>query len=245
MLEKVNERITSALSKNDEAVMVTVGGDHSVGVATLHGLHSHYKDLKVIWVDAHADFVDAAMSDYYGYHGYPAGHACGLSSGCFPGFAWLKNFIPYSNIVLIAIRDIDPDEWINLKKHNVKCYTMDHVLDLGIGEVVRQAIHYLDPIGDKPFHVSFDVDAVEPSNCLATGTKFRGGLRPIEGNFIVRKVAHERKLVGLDVVEINPALEQNEIRHTFRSEEHYGVVGETVGLGIDLIESVFTEYFTL
>ncbi len=83
---------------------------------------------------------------------------------------------------------------------------MDHVLDLGIGEVVRQAINYLDPNGDKPFHISFDVDAIDPNQCLATGTKFRGGLRPSEGNYIIRKVAQERKLVGLDVVEINTAL---------------------------------------
>ena len=245
MLEKVNGGIVSALANDDNALMLTVGGDHSVGVATIHALQSHYKDLRVIWVDAHPDFIDPTQSAYYGYHGYPAGHACGLQFGAIPGFKWLTNLLPFQSIVLIAIRDIDPDEWVNLKKHNVKCFTMDHVMDLGIGEVMRQAIAYLDPKGDKPFHISFDVDAVEPINCLGTGTKFRGGLRPIEANYIVRKVAHERKLVGLDVVEINPELEVNEIRQTFRSEEHYGVVGETLGLGIDLIESAFTDYFTL
>jgi arginase len=84
---------------------------------------------------------------------------------------------------------------------------MDHVLEYGIGEVMTQAINYLDPVGDKPFHISFDIDAIEPIDSFGTGTKFRGGLRPIEANYIVRKVAHTRKLVGLDVVEINPALE--------------------------------------
>ena len=80
-------------------------------------------------------------------------------------------------------------------------------MEFGIGGVMRQAIHYLDPVGDKPFHISFDVDAIEPVHCFGTGTKFRGGLRPIEANHIVRKVAHERKLVDLDIVEINQALE--------------------------------------
>jgi arginase len=70
-----------------------VGGDHSVGSATLHALHTHYKDLKVIWVDAHPDFIDPTMSKYHGYHGYPAGHACGL--GPIPGFNWLKNKLPF------------------------------------------------------------------------------------------------------------------------------------------------------
>jgi arginase len=68
---------------------------------------------------------------------------------------------------------------------------------------MRQTIEYLDPKGDKPFHISFDVDAIDPHDASETGTKFRGGLRPIEANHIVRKVAHCRRLVGLDVAEIN------------------------------------------
>ena len=66
--------------------MVTVGGDHSVATATLHGLNTVFKDLKVIWVDAHPDFIDPSKSDYPGYHGYPLGHACGLSKPGIPGF---------------------------------------------------------------------------------------------------------------------------------------------------------------
>jgi arginase len=84
--------------------------------------------------------------------------------------------------VFIAIRDIDPDEWINLKRLSIKCFTMDHVTHLGIGEVIKQAIHYLDPVGNKPFHISFDVDAIDPLFAYGTGTKFRGGLTPIQAN---------------------------------------------------------------
>lgn len=111
---------------------------------------------------------------------------------------------------------------------------------------MRQAIEYLDPKGDKPFHISFDIDAIDPAVAIGTGTKFRGGLRPVEANHIVRKVAHSRQLVGLDVVEINAELEKGEEeREVLRSEEYYEKVKPTVGLGIDLIESVFTQYFTL
>lgn len=141
--------------------MVTVGGDHAVGTPTLHALHTHYKDLKVIWVDAHPDFTHPDQSDYSNYHGYPVSHATGLAKSI-PGFNWLKNYVPFENVVYIAIRDIDSDEWVNLKKLNMKCFTMDHVTQLGIGEVMRQAIEYLDPAGDKPFHISFDIDAIDP-----------------------------------------------------------------------------------
>jgi arginase len=162
-----------------------------------------------------------------------------------PGFKWLTNKIPYENVVFIAIRDIDPDEWVNLKRLNIKCFTMDHVTQLGIGEVVRQAHAYLDPVGDKPFHISFDIDAIDPNIAFGTGTKFRGGLSPVESNYIVRATAHERNLVGLDVMEINRKLEQEEGRVAFRGEHGYGLVSPTVGLGLDLIDSIFTNYFTL
>lgn len=97
------------MKTHEDSIMVTIGGDHSVGSATLHGLNTSFKDLKVIWVDAHPDFIDPSNSTYYGYHGYPAGHACGLSKHLIPGFSWLQNTIPFENIVLLGIRDIDPD----------------------------------------------------------------------------------------------------------------------------------------
>lgn len=112
----------------------------------------------------------------------------------------MVNKIPFENIVYIAIRDIDPDEWINIKKLKIKSFTMDHVTQLGIGEVLKQAVYYLDPVGDKKFHISFDIDAIDPIFALGTGTKFRGGLTPIQANQIVRQIAHERHLVGLDVM---------------------------------------------
>lgn len=77
---------------------------------------------------------------------------------------------------------------------------MDHVTQLGIGEVLNQTISYLDPVGNKPFHISFDIDAIDPHYAFGTGTKFRGGLNPLEANQIIRTISHERKLVGLDVV---------------------------------------------
>lgn len=95
LLEGINDAILKGVKEHPDNVMVTVGGDHSVGSATIHALNSVYKDLKVIWVDAHPDFIDPTISTYYGYHGYPAGHICGLSKPNLPGFSWMKNTLPY------------------------------------------------------------------------------------------------------------------------------------------------------
>lgn len=101
-------------------------------------------------------------------------HLCGLSK--FENFQWLKEILPAENVVLIGIRDIDQDEWKSLKEWKIKCFTMDHVDMFGIGEVMKQAIEYLDPKGDCPFHISFDIDAIDPHIANSTGTRFRGGL---------------------------------------------------------------------
>jgi arginase len=82
------------VQQHPEGVVVTVGGDHSVGTATLHALNSYYKDLKVIWVDAHPDFIHPLQSHYQNYHGYPVAHVTGLASSI-PGFKWLTDRIPY------------------------------------------------------------------------------------------------------------------------------------------------------
>lgn len=68
--------------------MLTVGGDHSVSTGSISGLLRYYKDLKVIWVDAHPDFIDISKSDYYGYHGIPLAHLSGLSK--FSNFGWMN-----------------------------------------------------------------------------------------------------------------------------------------------------------
>lgn len=115
----------------------------------------------------------------------------------------------------------------------------------GIGKVMEMAMEYLDPKNCSPFHISFDIDAMDPSIAEGTGTKFRDGLNHREGCHIIRRVAHEKKLVGLDIVEINPVLEENFHRKKYRGEDLYQEIGQTVGLGLDLIESVFTKYLTL
>lgn len=86
--------------------MLTVGGDHSIASGSIHGILSHYEDLKVIWVDAHADILDADKTDYTGYHGSPLAHLLGVNdnSSKFKGFSWLKRRLKRENVVIIGWR---------------------------------------------------------------------------------------------------------------------------------------------
>ena len=71
---------------NEEEILLTVGGDHSIATGTIHGLLGKYSDLKVIWVDAHGDLIDASKSSYPGYHGMPLSHLIGVNDSSIPGF---------------------------------------------------------------------------------------------------------------------------------------------------------------
>lgn len=208
LLGRLSAEVTEIAQKKTEDLLLTVGGDHSIATGTITGMRRVYPDLKVVWVDAHPDFINPQIRNptklySENYHGMPLSHLAGATSiPDLPYWHWLTEMAPLDpkNIVLIGIRDIDKDEYISLKKHGVKCFTMDHIATLGIGEVMKQTVEYLDPEKKHPFHLSFDVDGIDPEALSQTGTLFREGLTPREANLIVRRLVHDRRLVSMDLV---------------------------------------------
>ena len=90
-LQSLNNALEEIIRKSEEGeVALIVGGDHSIGSATIHAVLDKYPDLKVIWVDAHADMVDPVKSEYPHYHGMPLSHIMGICDGKVPGFDWMK-----------------------------------------------------------------------------------------------------------------------------------------------------------
>ena len=89
-LHKISNTISEILNKDlPSNITLTIGGDHSIATGTIHGLLGKYPDLKVIWVDAHADMLDPSLSDYPGYHGMPLSHILGICDGKVGGFEWM------------------------------------------------------------------------------------------------------------------------------------------------------------
>lgn len=220
-----------------KSLCLTLGGDHGLATGSIHGVKSVYPNLKIIWVDAHADINLPEDSPSGNYHGMPVAHLLGwIAEGEIPGFDWFKPCLKKEDIVFIGLRDLDTEEKKNLRKHNIKCFTMDDILRFGMGGVMQQTFEYLNPNGESnPIHISFDIDAVDPSIAYGTGTKSRGGLLSREAHFIVREAVASGNLVSMDLVEVNPMLD--------RPQEHFhgdfqNINGtETVVLGIGLIAS--------
>ena len=243
-LGSVNRQLyetTKAMSQKGQFAL-TLGGDHGLATGSIAGLKETYPDLKVIWVDAHADCNTPETSPSGNYHGMPVAHLLGwLGDKTVPGFDWFKPCLTNKDIVFIGLRDLDPEEKKNLKKHGIKCFTMHDILRVGIGEVMRQTISFLSQDGKaQPIHVSFDIDGVDPSVAYGTGTKARGGILYREAHYILREAAATGLLVGMDMVEINPLLDRP-IEH-FHGDSKYIHGTEAVTLGIELIASTLGDY---
>ncbi|KAJ1833221.1 Arginase, catabolizes arginine to ornithine and urea [Coemansia sp. RSA 2706] len=190
---------------------VTLGGDHSIAMGTLAGSAAVYgDDMCVVWVDAHADINTPATSDSGNLHGCPLAYVLGLCAAedvaADSPFAWIKPCIRAQRLVYIGLRDVDAGEKVLLREHGIRAFSMHDVDKHGIGRVVEMALDHVNPGRTRPIHMSFDVDALDPSVAPATGTPVRGGLTFREGHYICEAVAETGCLVALDLVEVNPAL---------------------------------------
>ncbi|CAO3674436.1 unnamed protein product [Umbelopsis vinacea] len=188
--KKVADQVSTAAKAGD--FVVTLGGDHSLAMGTVSGVFDAYPDACLIWIDAHADINTPATTDSGNMHGCPVSFVMGLA-GDVPEFSWIKN----------------PEKKI-IRENGIKAFSMHHVDRYGIGKVVEMALDHVNPNRDRPIHLSFDVDALDPSVAPSTGTPVRGGLTFREGHYICEALAETGLLVAADIMEVNPALEDEQ-----------------------------------
>lgn len=138
-------------------------------------------------------------------HGCPVSFLMGIA-GNIPSFEWLTRCLDPAHIVFVGLRDVDPPEKKILKKYNIKAFSMHDIDRHGIGKVMDMALDHLCPNRDKPIHLSFDVDALDPTVAPSTGTPVRGGLTFREGHYICETIYETGCLVAMDLMEVNPTL---------------------------------------
>lgn len=202
--EAVAQQIATAAQQGN--FVLTLGGDHSIGLSTITGILSAYPDACLVWVDAHADINTPATTESGNIHGCPISFLLGIAQD-HPDFKWVKPLLKAEKLVYIGLRDVDEPEKKIIKELNIKAFSMHHVDKYGIGKVVEMALDHVNPNRDLPIHMSFDVDALDPSVAPSTGTPVRGGLTFREGHYICEALAETGLLVATDIVEVNPALE--------------------------------------
>ena len=222
--------------------VLTLGGDHSIAIGTVSGTAKAIrerlnKDIAVIWVDAHADINTPELSLSGNVHGMPVAFLTGLASakGTSNGhangngttassdtdatepFTWLPSrpSLSPTKLVYIGLRDVDRAEKAILRANNIKAFSMHDIDRHGIGRVMEMALAHIG--ADTPIHLSFDVDALDPQWAPSTGTPVRGGLTLREGDYIAECVHETGQLVAMDLVEVNPSLEERGAEETVRA----------------------------
>ncbi|XP_078262475.1 arginase-2, mitochondrial [Rhinoraja longicauda] len=223
-----NQTLTAAVSRavGEGHISVMLGGDHSLGIGSVHGHAKQRPDLGVIWVDAHCDLNTPLTSPSGNLHGQPVSFLIKELHDkipSLPGFSWVTPCISAKDLVYIGVRDVDPAEYYILKHLGIKYFSMKEVDQLGIKKVMEKTFDHL--IGKKrPLHLSFDVDAIDPSLAPATGTPVIGGLTYREGMYIAEEIHNTGMLSAMDLVEVNPKLANT-------AEE----LNATVNIAVDVI----------
>uniref|UniRef100_A0A673CG96 Arginase n=1 Tax=Sphaeramia orbicularis TaxID=375764 RepID=A0A673CG96_9TELE len=172
---------------SDGHTSVMLGGDHSLAIGSIHGHAAAVGELSVVWVDAHADINTPMTTETGNLHGQPMSfllRELRSKTPTLPNFSWIKPCVSAKNLVYIGLRDVDPAEHFILKLLGVKAFSMTEVDQLGISRVMEQTCDYLCDKVQKPIHLSYDVDAVDPSVTPATGTPVIGGLTYREGLYV-------------------------------------------------------------
>ncbi|KAL9952043.1 hypothetical protein ACROYT_G039243 [Oculina patagonica] len=204
--EKLSQEVAKA--KREGKLSLTIGGDHSIAVGSVFGHASVAKDLGLLWIDAHTDINTPTTTTTGNLHGMPLSM---LIKGIpeFPalsGYEWCSPCLSPKDIVYIGLRDVEPQEREICEQLGIACYTIDDIDKDGIGVIIEKALEKINPNGDRPIHVSYDIDSLDPKEAPSTGTPVRGGLTLDEGIYIAQKVAQTGCLSGIDMVEFNPTI---------------------------------------
>jgi arginase len=202
--ERVAELVDRAAA--DGFLPLVLGGDHSIAMGTLGGMARRHGAGGVLWVDAHGDLNDPDSSPSGNVHGMPLAAALGVAGPRFETEAWPVPSV--ERAALVGIRNLDPTEKDRIRgmESRVKVFTMSQVDRLGVERVLRESLSFL--AGSSFLHVSLDMDAVDPEHAPGVGTPVRGGLSYREAHLAMEVVAESGLLDSIEVVEVNPVLDQ-------------------------------------
>jgi arginase len=199
---EVAERVGDAVAQG--FLPLVLGGDHSVAMGTLGGMAKARGAGGVLWIDAHADMNLPATSPSGNVHGMPLAAALGEAGHEFATGAWPSPSVLRAAVV--GARSIDDGERGLIAELGVRVFTMSDIDRHGIERVMREALAFLQ--GAAFVHASVDLDAVDPMFAPGVGTPVRGGLSYREAHLALELVAESELLDSLELVEVNPILDE-------------------------------------
>ena len=205
---------------------ILLGGDHCLGIGSISAVARHCRaagtKLRILWLDAHADFNTSVLTPSGNIHGMPVACLCGHGPGELVGIGGQVPAIDPRWLRQIGIRSVDAGEKRLVHQMGLEVFDMRFIDEMGMRHTMEQALATLD--AQTHLHVSFDVDFLDPDIAPGVGTTVPGGPTYREAQLCMEMIADTGRLASLDVMELNPALDLR---------------NKTAELAVDLIESLF------
>jgi arginase len=208
---------------------VMLGGDHCLGIGSISAVARHCKaqgkKLRVLWLDAHADFNTATMTPSGNIHGMPVACLCGQGPHALVEIGGFSHDSPALNpkdLRQLGIRSVDAGEKKLVRDMGIEVFDMRYIDEMGMRHAMELALALVDK--NTHLHVSLDVDFLDPDIAPGVGTTVRGGPNYREAQLCMEMIADTGRMASLDIVELNPA---------------FDIRNRTAELAVDLVESLF------
>ncbi len=209
-----------------QRMSVVLGGDHCLGIGSISAVAKHCKasgkKLRVLWLDAHADFNTASLTPSGNIHGMPVACLCGEGPAELVDMGGPGHRLNPKDLRQVGIRSVDEGEKRLVADMGIEVFDMRFIDEHGMRHAMEMALALVDK--NTHLHVSLDVDFLDPEIAPGVGTTVRGGPNYREAQLCMEMIADTGRLSSLDIVELNPALD---------------VRNQTAELAVDLIESLF------
>jgi arginase len=193
------------------SVPLVVGGDHSVAIGSVTGVSRYFRErqqaIGLIWLDAHADMNTPESSPSGNVHGMPLACLVGMGPRELTDLAGFSPKIAPGNAVIVGLRNVDRTEKPQVRESGVYAFTMRDIDERGLGSVMAEAI-LLASDGTAGFHLSLDMDFVDPRDAPGVGTPVRGGVTYREAHLAMETICDSGGMVSMEVVEVNPAIDE-------------------------------------
>ncbi len=221
--EQVYDAAQQAIA--DGCLPLLMGGDHSIAIGTIGGA-THHGPAGVLWIDAHSDYNTPESSPSGNVHGMPLAVLRGYGPEELINLGRPGPKVEPEDVMLIALRDIDALESEMLRDSRMGLYTMREIDERGIATVIREALRRLRH--HDRLHISFDVDSLDPMFAPGVGTPVTGGLTNREAHLLMELIADDGRIGSVDVVEINPILDERNRTAHLATELITSLLGKTI-----------------
>ena len=221
--QKLADRVEDALDQGSSPIIL--GGDHSIAIGSVAGLaafqRKHEARTGVIWFDAHGDMNTPETSPSGNIHGMPLAAILGHGAKELTHISGFAPKVHPEDCVLIGARSVDPEEAVTLKSSGIRIITMRELDERGMNAVMDEAM-WLASRRTAGFHVTMDMDFVDPDYAPGVGTPVPGGPTYRESHLAMEKIADSGKMLSFELTEVNPVLD---------------IANKTAELGVELILS--------